>query len=93
MASPEEKKEEETKIGAQCALGKITQAGYSSLDVSYSFFGVERRLYGFVHAVDTVLYLWTGRGACLDDKERDKGTAGRRGYPVRASFLSCAVVC
>ncbi|KAG5635480.1 hypothetical protein H0H81_011083 [Sphagnurus paluster] len=31
--SPEERKEEETKIGATSALGKITQAGYSSLDL------------------------------------------------------------
>ena len=43
MASPEEKREEETKIGAQSALGKITQAGYSSLDVGSSCRGVERR--------------------------------------------------
>ncbi|PPQ96251.1 hypothetical protein CVT26_005578 [Gymnopilus dilepis] len=34
--SPEEKKEEEAKIGAVSALPKITQAGYSSLDVIYS---------------------------------------------------------
>ncbi|KAG6817176.1 hypothetical protein H0H87_011877 [Tephrocybe sp. NHM501043] len=33
VMSPEEKKEEETKIGANSALGKITQAGYSSLDL------------------------------------------------------------
>jgi obg-like ATPase 1 len=32
--SPEEKKEEEIKTGATSALPKITQAGYSSLDVS-----------------------------------------------------------
>jgi obg-like ATPase 1 len=32
--SPEEKKEEEMKTGATSALPKITQAGYSSLDVS-----------------------------------------------------------
>lgn len=31
--SAEEKKEEETKAGATSALPKITQAGYSSLDV------------------------------------------------------------
>ncbi|KAF9048489.1 P-loop containing nucleoside triphosphate hydrolase protein [Panaeolus papilionaceus] len=31
--SPEEKKEEEAKIGANCALPKITQAGYSSLEL------------------------------------------------------------
>jgi len=31
--NPEEKKEEETKAGATSALPKITQAGYSSLDV------------------------------------------------------------
>jgi obg-like ATPase 1 len=30
----EEKKEEETKVGAAGALPKITQAGYTSLDVS-----------------------------------------------------------
>jgi obg-like ATPase 1 len=32
--SPEEKKDEEIKTGASSALPKITQAGYSSLDVS-----------------------------------------------------------
>ena len=31
--SPEKKKEEEQSIGATSALPKITQAGYSSLDV------------------------------------------------------------
>ena len=31
--SEEEKKEEETKIGAISALPKITKAGYDSLDV------------------------------------------------------------
>lgn len=31
--SDEEKEEEQKKIGAQSALGKITQAGYASLDV------------------------------------------------------------
>jgi obg-like ATPase 1 len=35
MSSPEERREEEIKIGAQSALGKITQAGYSSLDVRF----------------------------------------------------------
>ena len=38
--SPEEKKEEEIKTGATSALPKITQAGYSSLDVSSSLFQV-----------------------------------------------------
>jgi len=33
VMSPEEKKEEETKIGATSALPKITQAGYTSLDL------------------------------------------------------------
>jgi obg-like ATPase 1 len=32
--SAEEQAEEEKKVGAVSALGKITQAGYSSLDVS-----------------------------------------------------------
>lgn len=31
--SAEEKEEEQKRAGAQSALGKITQAGYSSLDV------------------------------------------------------------
>lgn len=31
--SPEEKEEEQKKAGAQSALGKITQTGYTSLDV------------------------------------------------------------
>ncbi|KAF5370440.1 hypothetical protein D9615_009760 [Tricholomella constricta] len=33
IMSPEEKKEEEAKVGATSALGKITQAGYRSLDL------------------------------------------------------------
>jgi len=32
--SPEDKKEEEKKVGAASALHKITQTGYTSLDVS-----------------------------------------------------------
>jgi len=32
--TPEDKKAEEEKIGATSSLPKITQAGYSSLDVS-----------------------------------------------------------
>lgn len=32
--SPEDKKEEEKKVGAASALHKITQTGYISLDVS-----------------------------------------------------------
>lgn len=36
--SPEEKKEEETKVGVASALPKITQAGYSSLDVGSPLF-------------------------------------------------------
>lgn len=35
--SPEEKEEAQKEAGAQSALGKITQAGYSSLDVSLLF--------------------------------------------------------
>lgn len=35
--SDEEKVEEQKKIGANSALPKITQAGYSSLDVSEVF--------------------------------------------------------
>jgi ribosome-binding ATPase YchF (GTP1/OBG family) len=35
--SPEEEKEEEIKAGATSALPKITQAGYSSLDVGSLF--------------------------------------------------------
>jgi obg-like ATPase 1 len=34
LMSPEEKKEEEQKIGTTSALPKITQAGYTSLHVS-----------------------------------------------------------
>ncbi|EJD07091.1 cytoplasmic protein [Fomitiporia mediterranea MF3/22] len=33
LMSPEEKEEEQKKIGATSSLGKITQAGYSSLDL------------------------------------------------------------
>ena len=33
--SQEDKEEEQKKAGAQSALGKITTAGYSSLDVRY----------------------------------------------------------
>jgi obg-like ATPase 1 len=43
--SPEEKEEEQKKAGAQGALGKITQAGYTSLDVSTRF----ALLWGFVY--------------------------------------------
>ena len=34
LETDEERAEEEKKVGAVSALGKITQAGYSSLDVS-----------------------------------------------------------
>ena len=33
LETDEERAEEEKKVGAVSALGKITQAGYSSLDV------------------------------------------------------------
>lgn len=36
LETDEERKEEEKKIGASSALGKITQAGYTSLDVRTS---------------------------------------------------------
>ena len=36
LMSPEERVVEEKSIGATSALGKITQAGYASLDVSIS---------------------------------------------------------
>lgn len=38
MATPEERAEEQKKVGAVSALGKITQAGYSSLDVRMMYF-------------------------------------------------------
>ena len=38
LMSPDEEREEEQKeIGATSALGKITQAGYQSLDVCFVF--------------------------------------------------------
>lgn len=36
METDKEKEEEQAKIGATSALGKITQAGYASLDVCFS---------------------------------------------------------
>jgi obg-like ATPase 1 len=38
MSSDEEREAEQKAIGAQSGLGKITQAGYSSLDVRRSLF-------------------------------------------------------
>ena len=38
LMTSEEKKEEEAKVGATGALPKITQAGYTSLDVSLLLF-------------------------------------------------------
>lgn len=41
MSSDEEREKEQKEIGATSALGKITQAGYQSLDVrSYFFFSI-----------------------------------------------------
>ena len=37
--SPDEKEEAQKEPGAQSALGRITQAGYNSLDVSLSLVG------------------------------------------------------
>jgi obg-like ATPase 1 len=37
--SPEEKEEAQKEPGAQSALGRITQAGYNSLEVSLLFLG------------------------------------------------------
>lgn len=59
MSSAEERREEETKIGAQSALGKITQAGYSSLDVRLFCCGVKTVQCDIVCIVDTVLYVWS----------------------------------
>lgn len=56
--SPEEKEEEQEKAGAQSALGKITQAGYTSLDVSLLSYALRTLLIVLV-IVDPVLHLWS----------------------------------
>lgn len=59
VMSPEEKKEEEQKIGATSALGKITQAGYSSLDVRCCWlfpFSRRRCLMGDAFGCDFLAY-------------------------------------
>jgi obg-like ATPase 1 len=55
--SPEERKEEEIKTGATSALPKITQAGYSSLDVSSLFSSQLLDLINRLIAY-SLLYLW-----------------------------------
>lgn len=56
--SPEDKKEEEKKVGATSALHKITQTGYTSLDVSHlQLIGGWNR-YIFLSAYP-LLHLWT----------------------------------
>ena len=40
MSSDEEREKEQKEIGATSALGKITQAGYQSLDVRSYFFPI-----------------------------------------------------
>jgi obg-like ATPase 1 len=56
--SPEEKKEEEMKISATSALPKITQAGYSSLDVSSLFSSQLPELINCLIAY-SLFYLWS----------------------------------
>lgn len=57
--SAEEKKEEEKKVGAAGALPKITQAGYSSLDVWFQFYNFSSHLSSLSPAY-SLLYLWSG---------------------------------
>lgn len=66
LASDEERAEEEKKVGAPSALGKITHAGYASLEV--------RRPHSYLHAhltssrpADSVLHCRRRRGARMDD--------------------------
>jgi ribosome-binding ATPase YchF (GTP1/OBG family) len=56
----EEKEEEQKKAGAQSALGKITQAGYSSLDVRLlipSPFLIEMLMPIWCGAADSILHM------------------------------------
>lgn len=59
--SPEDKKEEESKIATTSGLPKITQAGYTSLDVSGGpFFCSSKTLLLKVSVIaHSLLYLWT----------------------------------
>jgi ribosome-binding ATPase YchF (GTP1/OBG family) len=57
--SLEEKEEEQKKAGAQSALGKITQAGYTSLDVSLLLCRL-MPLFIYLVVVNPVLHLWSG---------------------------------
>jgi len=57
--SPEEKKEEETKIGANGALPKITQAGYSSLDVSEIQINLHNLAKIYANIAHSILHLRT----------------------------------
>jgi hypothetical protein len=88
LMSPEDKKAAE-KEAAPGALGKITQAGYSSLEVSVFASYVLVQSYQTCATVDSVLHLWTGRGARMDYKEGNQSTTGRWRYSVCSRpFLS-----
>jgi ribosome-binding ATPase YchF (GTP1/OBG family) len=62
--SSEEQEAEQKSIGAQSALGKITQAGYSSLDVRSirSFFSAPQpfQYLSTNFLVDPIFHLWSG---------------------------------
>lgn len=84
--SPEEKKEEEMKISATSALPKITQAGYSSLDVSSLFSSQLPELINCLIAY-SLFYLWSRWGPRVDNQKGDQSTTSCRRNPVCIFFL------
>lgn len=89
--SPEEKEEEQKKIGAQSALTKITQAGYSSLDVGslvpLHSLGADLML-SLAHPV---LHLRSSGSTGVDDSKGDQSTSSRRCHPVLTLLPPIAV--
>jgi ribosome-binding ATPase YchF (GTP1/OBG family) len=74
--SPEDKEAEQKAAGATSALGKITQAGYSSLEVDFVLC-LLFRISDHLFTAHPILYMWTGRGSRMDYPEGYQGTAGR----------------
>ncbi len=88
--SPEEKEEEQKKIGAQSALTKITQAGYSSLDVG-RLVPLHSLGADMLSSAHPVLHLRSSRSTGVDDSKGDQGTSSRRCHPVLTFLLPIAV--
>ena len=85
--TPEDKEEGE-KEGAPSALGKIAQAGYSSLDVSVSFTNLWIQFASRRLIVNPILHMRARRSTCVDHSERYKSTSGRRCHSVCRFHIS-----